>query len=352
MSEAPTLTTAATAERPAVSFLLGVWALRAAAVWLALGALFKLFLGGPQDLPPLVQDLFGGKETLLLKYRLAIAVELAVAFLAILRPRIGWWLVVGALVVFEVILVPLIAAGETSCGCFGSDFPMSPVVMALIDGVLLVAILLGRPWARTARPIGHTVLALLAVLVAACAPFTVDRRAKAPQTVAGNGGGNATGQGAGGAVEPGANGGSSAAANGSGGTEDTNGAWPFHILSPEEWIGQLVYDIEQLAGWIDFAPLPIDGTYIFYRQTCTHCAAHLEQLAAEDDGTSPFVLIRIVERDDTEENREVVVVPTGPHVTSIELPREVEYALTTPADFVLEGGVVVSGREGIEIEDE
>ena len=83
-----------------------------------------------------------------------------------------------------------------------------------------------------------------------------------------------------------------------------------------------------------------------YRMTCGHCAEELFELAAEDDGSRPITLVRIVDHGEREEDRVVQVLPEGPHVRRLELPRAVEWVVTTPAVLELEGGVIVAAREG------
>ena len=60
-------------------------AVRAAGAWLLAGALAKLFMGTPKDLPELVRKLtpFG----LDLTFHLVIAVELVIVSLSIFKPR-------------------------------------------------------------------------------------------------------------------------------------------------------------------------------------------------------------------------------------------------------------------------
>ena len=103
-------------------------AVRLAAAWVLAGALFKLFLGTPADLPPTVVDAspLGLAET----YRTAIGIELAVVFLALVRPGTAWPLVVGMYAVFEVVLGAQLAAGAESCGCFGSKVTLTPLQMS------------------------------------------------------------------------------------------------------------------------------------------------------------------------------------------------------------------------------
>ena len=115
----------------------------------------------------------------------------------------------------------------------------------------------------------------------------------------------------------------------------------------------MIYDIEFVQKFVPSSDtLPTDGTGIFYRATCDHCAAHIQELAQNDDQTRPFVFIEIPEEGVTEENRAVRVFPEGGHVTKLALPPGTDYLITTPADFELEGAVVTAAREGIGLEGE
>lgn len=282
-------------------------AVRVAAVWLLAGAFFKLFRGTPADLPPVIQALPLGLEA---TYRLAITTELLIGGAALLRPRLAWPLLAAVLVVFDTILVTMIASGEASCGCFGSSVKIPPWVMLSIDSTLLLLMLAGRPWrlARGREP--RWVLAALAV-VAVGLPLSIDRTADAS---AGAGGGNALPQ--------------------------------YVILEVETWIGRPVSETP-LAEWLDVDALPQTGLWTFYRQTCEHCAEHLFELAAADDGSRPQVLIRVPDPGDTPENSIIDVKPEGEHVTEVALPEGIDWVISTPAEIEVEDGIVTGARQGI-----
>ena len=105
-----------------------------AASWVAAGALFKLLAGSPNDLPPAVQDFFLGPVQ---TFRAAIAIELCIVILALLRPRHAWLPLCALFSVFLAVLFPLVRAGVESCGCFGSSVTITPQAMMAIDGGLL-----------------------------------------------------------------------------------------------------------------------------------------------------------------------------------------------------------------------
>ena len=77
-------------------------------LWLLAGAVFKLFWGSPNLLPQVVRDVPLALGT---TYRLAIAAELVLAMLALFKPKWGWPLLVGALLLFDVILTLWIVLG-------------------------------------------------------------------------------------------------------------------------------------------------------------------------------------------------------------------------------------------------
>lgn len=296
---------------------LAPWLVRLAGAWLATGALMKLLLGSPADLPSVIRSL---PLDLALTYRVSIAVELAVASLAFLAPRLAWPLVTAVFGVFVAILVGLIATGAASCGCFGPNVTLPPWVMLAIDGALLIAMLASRPWriARSTLSPGlgrlRAAAVVLAVAVSVGAPFALDRQAK-------------------GAVAAGDDGGQAALPS-------------YAVLSPAKWVGKPLADSE-LARWLDLSRLPQDGLFVFYRQTCEHCAAHLFELAANEQGDRAVVLVRVVDKTDTAANNVIQVKPQGPYVSEVELSGGIDWVVTTPADAVIEQGIVVSAQEGI-----
>lgn len=304
-------------------------ALLLACAWLAAGALFKLFAGSPQDLPPVVRDLFLGQD---LTFRLAIAVELAVVFAAVLRPRWGWLPLALTFVLFDVVLAQLAASGATSCGCFGSKVKIPPAVMMGIDTTLLVLILATRPWSARLAPLGPRWLLPALVAVGAAFPFVQVRSTDIDDVDWA-------------AVESGSN-------AGDGGSAVPEVRWI--DLHPEEWIGKTLFDtkLPEALGWSE-EEVPLEGLLVFYRWTCEHCAAHLMEVARTELGQRPVVLIRVPEEWDTPDNGVIQVWPEGPHVRRAELPGggRIIWNVDTPADVELEGGVVVRARENVSTDE-
>ncbi|MCA8981920.1 MAG: hypothetical protein H6831_16285 [Planctomycetes bacterium] len=290
------------------------------ALWLAVGAFYKLFAGNPGDLPKPFFDWFGWMSSKDNLYILAIAVELAVITLAVFRPKFGWIALVGTFLFFEAILAPLIAEGAESCGCLGGTITIPPLVMASIDGVIVIGLLASRPWkASGMRPVAPTAIVGLLLVASVVAPVLKLRVTDDGMTIAEIEQAQQQGK----AVE-----------------------LPKHVtLTPPEWIGEFYLDTP-LAKWLpDMESLPTDGTWLFWRWTCDHCAAHLAELA-ENPPLEPLVLIRVRERQDTPENGAVYAMPQG--AIEVELTDRIEWVLSTPADMRLEGGMVVEARENIE----
>jgi len=293
------------------------------AFWLAAGAYYKLFHGNPGDLPQPYFEWFGWLGSKDALYIMAIAAEIFVIVLAVLRPKLGWIALLGTFLFFEAILAPLIASGAESCGCFGGDLDVKPATMASIDGVLILGLLATRPWkAAGMKPVAPTAIVGLLLVAAIIAPIISLRVTDDSPTIA--------------EIEQ--------------AHEDgVEVALPrFVTLTPPEWIGQSIYDTP-LANWLpNIGDLPTDGTWVFWRSTCDHCELHLIELAGAPLTGEPIVLIRVNEKTDTPENRIVNVLPQGGHVYEAELTAEIDWVLSTPADMQLIGGEVIEARENIE----
>lgn len=291
-----------------------------AAAWLVTWAGMKLFVGSPQSLPAFVRDTspFDAELT----FRLAIAIELSVFCLALLKPHIGWLPLAGLYAFFVALLVPMVAAGAETCGCGGGAVKMKPALMIAVDGALLAAVLATRPWKRLAGPGLSTILLAFGVAASFAAPWIVIRSAAVGQgdIVVDAGTGKVT----------------------SGGTEVR-----YVNLEPSRWKGQVIHEVADLAPWIPAELLPIEGSIVFWRQGCDVCAAHLRKLAAENDGSRQFLLVQV--RDDLKASRAVDAMPEGSNVTSHALPEGLEFAFTTPCEVVVTGGTVTNVLTGDEL---
>ena len=289
-----------------------------AGLWLLAGGYFKLTKGSPATLPLPVRDFTGflGLD-LVLAYKLTISIEFGVAMLAILRPRWAWPLLVGALLTFIAILVPML--GEDSCGCFGPDFPIAPKTMLIFDSTILLAMLLTRPWARLPRGGAKLLVVALVLAIGAALPWIFDRQLKGP-------------------VQPVAEG------------QKAPAQRPYVILDVASWVGKEVWNTP-LMDVMDVGSSQPEGLWVFYRSTCDHCAKHLLHLSNTETGERPITLIRLREPADNEGNRAVHAMPVGDYVFEFELSDRLDYVITTPADMTLEGGVILSAQEGIEVDE-
>src|SRR5688572_11842836 len=101
-------------------------AVRAAALWIALGAVTKLLWGTPVDLPETLHGFMVNEPAGFLA--LVIGIELLVAIAACISPRTGWLAVAGVLAVFTVIAGFEMARGTEACGCFGEAIVVPPWV--------------------------------------------------------------------------------------------------------------------------------------------------------------------------------------------------------------------------------
>ncbi len=286
-------------------------AIRLAALWVLAGALFKLIAGTPADLPPVLHELPIGVD---LFFKLAIGIELVLVCMALLRPKLAWLPLVGLFLVFDAILA--MSLGEESCGCFGASIPIPPATMMGIDTLLLLAIIFSRPWNSEAKGIGPAPLLPVLGLVLLIFPyFYVGDNTINPKE------------------------------DGSGPELDGK---RYVILDVESWKDQMIYETEFAALFpAEIETLPTDGLFVFWRWDCDHCAKHFIDLVNTDDRSQPFVFVRLKKDTDNDENKAVSAMPTGGHVTHLELPAGPQYVIETPAEFVLEGGTVVRAEEGV-----
>jgi hypothetical protein len=297
-------------ERRSRLALAWVWVI---AAWVLTGAVFKLFWGTPALLPKVVRAL---PLELGATYNLAIGIELAIASVALARPRWGWWMQAALLLVFDVVLTTQIAAGETNCGCFGSKLEVDPRVMMVVDSALLVGLLAARPWSRLGPGLPPVVPAALAALLLAM-PWFLERQVDSGDVVADG--------------------------------KPVEGLW--QNFPVERWVGLDVWDTPlgqpPLSEYLDVSKLPLDGLWVFWRATCEHCAKHLAHMIEKEHGERLLTLIQLEEPHDTLANRVVHAMPDGNFVQHARLPASISYVLTTPAELLLEGGKITAAREAV-----
>lgn len=332
------------------------FALALGLLWLAAGALYKLFDGHPADLPQSVieKSPFDAWDT----FRYAIAAELAVVGLVIALPRLGWLALCGVFATFLAVLMPLVLEGAESCGCFGGTVKISPTTMMSIDGGLLLLILFSRPW-RLPRGAGLGFAAALPLIAAGIAGpimklprptevvptgMQVTVPAVTENKPASTGEGDTVDMTDPATTEPD----TPAAATGDG-EETPHDIQPEPVLAPglpvfmelpfSELEGQSLYDqpfyaiADQSQGFMDAM-----CHVVVYRQTCEVCEEHLKTLRAEEQRGEPswgdkiLVLLRIEEDVDTPENNLCTVMPDGHQKVSLPI-LERGYLVTTPVSF-------------------
>ena len=277
---------------------------RLAGLWILAGAVAKLLLGTPKDLPEIVRQItpFGIDLT----FHLVIGVELAIVCLAWLKPRLAWPVVLALFAFFDFILVSQLLAGAESCGCFGATIKVQPELMLGVDSVLLISLLVSRPWKTLVGPGLSTALLAVGVVVSFALPWVlIESPGKASATP---------------------------------------GEAPRYVVwDPETWVNHSIYDVEDLTRWVKPEELPTDGKVVLWRQGCEHCAAHLRVMAEKDDGSIPILLLQI--RDDLKDGRAVGLMPQGPHVMTAMLPENQEVILQTPWELKIEGGLITAALD-------
>lgn len=305
-------------------------ALWLACAWVAAGASFKLFAGSPADLPPTIQDFpFLRPEW---TFNLAIGVELSIVFLALVRPRPFWALLALLFVVFDVLLWQMIQAGEASCGCFGSDVPLKPMHMFVIDSVLLLGLVVTRVWSGFPKRPLKPALVLSTPIVAGLLAwpwFWIDYGLEMPpQKPVVESGETKNGEDVVDVPEP-----------------EAPKLPDWYRFEPAKWEGQLIGDVDLasfLVGGADTAwSIPAPAHVVLYRLSCDHCRLHFEKLMEEPLGDDmPVVLIQVPEDTDA---ADVVtqVKPQGAfEFELVPLPRG--YGVTTPVLFDLDEGWTIT----------
>ena len=318
-------------------------ALLLATAWLLAGALFKLLAGSPNDLPETIQNFPVLKPQW--TFRLAIGSELAISAIVLLRPRIGWVLIVGLFAFFDFLLYKMGAAGETKCGCFGGNTPewLTPFVMMLFDSALLIGVLATRPWRSfgeqrpsllPGRPLALLLIGGLVLLpwhpgffqVATPPAPTLD---KDPRPAEGGLGQEDDGDGQA-AVD-------TQSTEGGGQTGDWYG------FTPSEWQGQFLGDTD-IAAWIEGGAdmaftIPTPAHVVVYRSDCEHCREHFIELQ-QNPPENPIALIRVPDVNPGDDVTSDVKPPLAAvDLTLVELPKG--YGITTPVLFNLDEAFMV-----------
>jgi hypothetical protein len=266
-----------------------------AALWVAAGALFKLFAGTPADLPPTIQ------EFPLLRpawsFRLAIGIELSIVILAFLRPRCGAKLLILMFIAFDLLLMQMMRSGDASCGCFGSKVPIEPWMMMVIDSALLAGLVLRRSW-RVGPEECKSIVKLLP-LFALVLIYPWFKFGEETLVV------------------------------------DTQGA-DWHHFTPSQWEGEMIHDLDLVGFFEDPSvvdQIPPPAHVILYRLSCEHCKEHFEKLMVTPIVDRPIVLIEIPENEG-DDVTDVVSSIKPQALLEIKLkPMPRGYGITTPVTF-------------------
>jgi hypothetical protein len=275
---------------------------RVAGCWVLVGAFMKLFLGTPQDLPQIVRDL---PPDVGLTFKVAISAELAIGFLALLKPRWSWLLVMTLLLVFDVALITQIKSGEPSCGCFGTDVVVPPVVVLVIDSLLILLILVSRPWTALGRDGIHALAMAMLLVVAVPLPWLLDREGGNP--VIGD---------------------------------------PWVTAEVEKWVGKPFADL-RFAKEIDLDGLPTtDGVWLVWVDTCEFCADVLrDAVPVWEQGQRHVFLLQLPRKaDEADDQVKVHDLPEDFYIHRIELEPTGKWVLTPPVLWVVRDGCVVYGN--------
>ncbi len=317
----------------------GAMLVRVAALWLLAGALAKTFTGTPSELP---SPILNSDLDPFLVIPTAVVIETAVAIVALLVPAIGWLPLAGALLTFTGILIVHVRGGAEHCGCFGGAFPIPAWVMLATDASLAIIVVAAaiamRPWRRSS-PLLPIVLGggLLAVSLGWFAdarlrplrpvesrtvvtrPPVEPTQAERPPIVV--------------PITP---------------PPVAPEAWSLPaqfpgevILRPITWLNKKLADTE-LGRWTDTSLFPPNAELVLYYESCSHCAAHLRELATRQDAdpsqAPAYVLVQLPTPIGPNVKLHVDRLPKGLHV---ELPKEItRWVITPPWDVFIEGGVV------------
>jgi hypothetical protein len=269
-------------------------------VWILAGCLLKALYGSPADLPPAVRALPFALPTTFL---LVLGVEAFVGLGTLLRPGRFWPLAALLLVTVAAVAGSQVAAGASSCGCFGKTVTLAPATMLAIDLGLLLVLFAARPW-RLLRGGPGDVVALVLALVAA------------------------------GAVVP------TVAAQ----AEDGPQGPRYVVLEPKTWVGQPIRETT-LAAHADLARAR-DGVWVLYRDSCEMCAECLALMKGLEYGARELTLVRLSEPPSPDKPPHVHEMPNGAFARRIDLP-VTQWVCDAPTWIVVEGGVVKEVRSPV-----
>lgn len=319
-------------------------ALLLAVAWLLTWAFFKLYKGSPNDLPLEVLELSPWDASM--TFRTVVTIELIVGFLALVWPRLGWWILAAQFAIFIGILVKLVAAGAETCGCTGSIIKLKPWQMLTIDAVLLLGILATKPW----RAFGKTRAVMLRVgimipivALAAWKPYHVFKSSNDADTIKDL----VQGPDPQDPQDPGSPGDAGAMPGGPANLQDPPESQidGFFELTIAEMEGQMWQDTDAYKlltpeGSGDLIPFP--AHVVMYRKSCEHCRDYLIKICTTEPKDVPVVLIRVPEVDDA--NQENVITLKPADAVELEMrPFERGYGCPVPVTFEIDDVFMISG---------
>jgi hypothetical protein len=293
-------------------------------LWLLAGAVLKLVDSSPSHLPAALIRWMGALGVDLgFVLRFSIAVELVVAGVMWLVPRLARPIGIAMLASFLPVLIGDVALGASSCGCFGAVRVHPGVTLAMDLGFLLGLWLLGRRVERLATPASLPTLNVVAAGIWVLASFALAfglTTGGDPPALAAEG-------------DP-----ASVAAAAAGPVEG------YFLPRYEDWIGNAWSELP-ISGWIQGAPSDLGvgpRLVLFYRKDCEHCHALMEAYFVGPLAV-PTTAVAVPERA----GFPTVGVQPFPcdECSRAELPPGVDWFLQTPILVRLDDGVVRCAAE-------
>lgn len=309
--------------------------------WVLTGAIFKLSEADPKLLPRNIwSTAFDMGVDLYWLLAILVAIEIALAGIMVLMPKLARPAAIFTLSVFVLVLIGELAAGNKQCGCLGALSP-PPWLMLTIDGALLVGCIAFNPVRRADMPLlpsGPATVATLWIL----AGIAVSAVTILPQGVAPS--------------EQGANPPPVAITDGNGAQPDQSDQTAptptkppgTYVTHPDEWVGKRFEDLD-IYQWVRGWPENLDEGQqyvIFYSRSCDHCQELFEVHFYQP--VVPTTIVAIPEKKrgfDTDAE-----LPMNCRdCTELELPIGTTWMTSPPLVVALNNGVVECATEAEDI---